>query len=109
MAVGQGSQTNPTIDSKGRLRNALRTRVKVGGSKVGASIIADHPLANILFRGGVQVARDSPFVFEVDGRTVVTDQIRFPERPVLKAALEGKKAEVLDSVKKHVVEGYTKA
>ena len=95
MAVGMGSQANPTIDSKGSLRNSLRTHVRRRGGTIVAQVEARHGLANILHNGGTQVAkRGKTFVFEVLGRRVVTDRVRMPARPFLRAAHRKKRREI---------------
>ena len=110
MPVGQSDTNNPTIDSKGPLRNSLRVRVKVSGRKVNAQIESRHGLASVHHEGRVETAKaGKPFVFEIDGRTVVTDRVKMPKRPFLQAPLDAEQQAILDMLKDAMVRGYVQS
>ncbi len=107
MPVGVTSLKLPTIDSKGSLRNSLRTRVQVRGSEISAQVEARHGLAHILHEGGTVTApARNPFVFAIGGRMVVTRRVRMPARRFLAAARESKRRAILKGLSKRMVRSY---
>ena len=101
---------NPTIASRGPLRNSLRTSIKMRRGSIVASVEARHSLARIHHEGGtVRAGSGKKFVFEVDGRTVVTDEVTIPPRPFLKAAHNRKRGAILKGMLRRMSRTYVRA
>lgn len=110
MPVGQSDTKDPRIDSKGPLRNSLRVKVTAKSGKVNAEVQARHGLARIHHDGGTEYARGGKkFVFEIQGRTVVTDRVKMPKRPFLAAALTAKQKDVTQILSEAMIKGYEAA
>ena len=103
MPWGVGSLTNPTIDSKGRMRSMMKSVVKkrTGTKEVYANVRSTNGLSKILHDGGV-VNRAKPFIFPIPGenRWARTNRIEYPKRPFLRVSVEKKKKDVLNLIRK---------
>jgi len=109
MPMGVTSQTKPTIDSKGSLRNSIRTAVKVQGSNVKAEIFSTHGLAKILHEGARITSHRDPFVFDVRGETVATYQIDIPGRPFIAAAVRNNGKKITKQLMRDMMASYKRA
>jgi len=102
MPVGIGSESKPTINSRGALRSGITTKVKLDSKKnVQASIISKHPLSRIHHDGALLTAREQ-FVFTLPGRQdeVITRQVRMPARPFLRAPVQKNRPKILQMIAK---------
>ena len=108
MPVGVGSITNPTIDSKGRMRSMISGKVKKIGLKgITAEVRSSNPLSRILHDGGTVFAKKNPFVFKLPNqdRTIATEQIKFPKRPFLNAPVKKRRITTLRIIKRFWTKG----
>lgn len=110
MPVGVGSQTHPTLDSKGAMRNMLRTRVGVNSGKILAEVISAHGLSRIHHEGGVIAApRGRPMRFQVGGRWRTAKRVVMPARPFLGAALRALRETIVKRLGRRQIDSYQRS
>ena len=108
MPVGVGSETEPRIASRGRIRSMVcgKGRIDRASGKVIAEVRSRNGLSKLLHDGGVLMAKNpaKPFIFQLPNANVtdpwiVTNRIEFPRRPFLSAPVKRNRKNVLQYIR----------